>query len=246
MENRKKRIKRRRNSQFHMGGDVMNRHPGIEMYVHSTQDGKVRRDMNKTIDQMGIVLNRVEERLEKKESVMLVGTSSEVGRMMERIYEDVDENKRVRVSRTWVSGMRTNYTNFKNYVTRFKATHDDRKTHAEKRWYELNRKGREGIVGLKMENGEETDGKGRPALIVFRNPNDHVVGRKEALRCGIPTVGLVDGDCKYSERLTYPIPGNDDSRVSQITFMRRLKGMFVKKMDENVDSDENEVKEEVK
>lgn len=232
MGNRKERIKLRRNNQFHRGGDVSNRHPGVEIYVHSKQDGKVIMDLNKTIDQLGIVLNRVEERNKKNESVILVGTSSEVGRMIERIYENVDENKRIRVSRTWVSGIRTNYTNFKNYVIRFKATHDDRKTHAEKRWYELNRKNREGIVGIKSTLGkrEDRDTKGRPGLIVFRNPNDHIVGRKEALRCGIPTVGLVDGDCKYSEILTYPIPGNDDSRVSQITFMRRLKSIYIEEM----------------
>lgn len=240
MENRKERIKLRRNNQFHRGGDVSSRHPNVEIYVHSKKDGKVIRDMNKTIDQLGIVLNRVEERNKKNETVMLVGTSSEVGRIMERIYENVDENKRIRVSRTWISGIRTNYTNFKNYVIRFKATHDDRKTHAEKRWYELNRKGRESIVGIKGTIGkrEDTDTKGRPALIVFRNPNDHIVGRKEALRCGIPTVGIVDGDCKYSERLTYPVPGNDDSRVAQITFIRRLKGIYMET--------EGEVKEVLK
>lgn len=219
------RLKLRMNNQFHRGGEVEKRHPGMEMYVHSKRNGKLIRDIEKTIDQLVIVLNRIENIFKNNESVIVVGTTSEGGRLIERMYEDVDSSKRIRVTRTWVSGIRTNYTSFQNYVLRFKATHDDRKSHAEKRWYELNRKGREGIVGITDSNQTELK-KERPGLIVFRNPNDHVVGRKEALRCGIPTVGIVDTDCKYSERLTYPVPGNDDSRVSQITVMRRIKRVY--------------------
>jgi len=215
------RLKLRMNNQFHRGGDVEKRYPGMEIYVHSKRNGKLIRDREKTIDQLTIVLSRIESIFKKNESVIVVGTTSELGRLIERIYADVDSKKRLRVTRTWVSGIRTNYTNFQNYVLRFKATHDDRKSHAEKRWYELNRKGREGRVGDHKELKKE-----RPGLIVFRNPNDHVVGRKEALRCGIPTVGIVDTDCKYSERLRYPVPGNDDSRLSQRRVMRRIKQVF--------------------
>ena len=223
---RNRRLKLRMNNQFHRGGEVEKMHPGIEIYVHSKRNGKLIRDREKTVDQLVIVLNRIENLLKNNESVIIVGTTSERGRLLERVYADVDSSKRIRVTRTWVSGIRTNYTNFQNYVLRFKATNEERKSHAEKRWYELNRKGREGMVGISDSNEKVEQKKERPGLIVFRNPNDHVVGRKEALRCGIPTVGRVDTDCKYSERLTYPVPGNDDSRGSQRTMIRRIKRVY--------------------
>ena len=220
-EKGKRRVKLRMNSQFHRGGEREKRHPGMEQYVHSKRNGKLVRDLEKSVEQLVIVLNRIEKRQKKNESVMVVGTTPELGRMRERVCADVDSNKRIRVTRTWMSGMLTNYTNFQNDVLRFKGTKEERKSASEKRWYESHRKGREGFVGLETGKGKKTGGL--PGLIVFRHPNDHGVGRKEARRCGIPTVGVVDTDCKYHDRLTYPVPGNDESRGSQRRIMRRRK-----------------------
>lgn len=233
-EQRKRRVKLRINSQFHRGGEIEKRYPGMEQYIHSKRNGKVIRDREKSVEQLVIVLNRIENREKKNESVMVVGTTPELGRIRERVCADVDSKKRIRVTRTWISGMLTNYSHFQNYVLRFKGTNEDRKSASEKRWYESHRKGREGFVGLdngmeRQESGSWASRKkkgGLPGLIVFRHPNDHGVGRKEAMRCGIPTVGVMDSDCKYSERLTYPVPGNDESRVSQMTLMRRRKKVY--------------------
>jgi len=234
-EQRSRRLKLRMNSQFHRGGEIEKRYPGMEEYVHSKRNGKLIRDREKSVDQLVIVLNRIEKREKKNESVMVVGTTAELGRRMERMCADVDSKKRIRVTRTWVSGMLTNYTNFQNYVLRFRGTKEERKSASEKRWYESHRKGREGFVvnaqsltGEEKAKGKKKSGSTLPGLIVFRHPNDHGVGRKEARRCGIPTVGVVDSDCKYTDRLTYPIPGNDESRVSQMTLMRRIKKVFEK------------------
>jgi small subunit ribosomal protein S2 len=197
------------------------RHPGRERYIHSKRNGKWILDRDKSVEQLGMVLKRVEQRMKKKESVMVVGTKEELGRVMERVFADVDSKKRIRVSRTWRSGMLTNYTKFQKDVIRLKEKQEERKSVSEKRWYDTHRKGREGLVG--REKGSK--GGSRPGLILFRHPNDHGVGRKEARRCGIPTAGIVDTDCVYTDRLTYPIPGNDDSRRSQIRLMRRRKNV---------------------
>lgn len=221
------------NNQFHRGGEIEKRYPGMEQYVHSKRNGKLRRDRDKSVEQLVIVLNRREKREQKGESVMIVGTTAELGRRRERICADVDAKKRIRVTRTWVSGMLTNYTNFQNYVLRFRGTKEERRSASEKRWYESHRKGREGFV-VSPTQGEEKGpskkkgGTGLPGVIVFRHPNDHGVGRKEAMRCGIPTVGIVDSDCKYRDRITYPIPGNDESRRAQRTIRRRVKKVFEK------------------
>ena len=233
-ENRKRRLKLRINSQFHRGGDIEKRYPGMEEYIHSKRNGKLIRDIEKSVEQLVIVLNRIKKREEKNESVIVVGTTPELGRMRERICVDVDSKKRIRVTRTWVSGMLTNYKHFRNYVLRYRGKNEEGKSGSEIRWYESHRKGREGFLGSGEKTKEGSDrqmkktGIALPGLIVFRHPNDHGVARKEARRCGIPTVGVVDSDCKYSERLTYPVPGNDESRVSQRTLRRRIKNGFLK------------------
>jgi len=144
-EQRKRRLKLRRKSQFHRGGEIEKRSPGIEEYIHSKRNGKVRRDREKSVEQLVIVLNRIEKRKEKNESVIVVGTTAELGRLRERICADVDSKRRIRVTRSWVSGMLTNYRNFQNYLLRLQGTKEERKTASEKRWYESHRKGREGL-----------------------------------------------------------------------------------------------------
>lgn len=149
----------------------------MERYVHSRRKGKVRRDRNQSVEQLGWVLKRREERTRHKRKVVVVGTRVEVGQRRERrqTHETRPENLE-RVTRSWLSGCLTNA-----------------------RKPEL------------------------PGLIVFRNPNDHGVGRKEARRCGVPTTGIVDSDCEYVDARTYPIPGNDESRAGQRRVTRRIR-----------------------
>lgn len=177
MNSRKKRRKRRKDLQFDRGGNQADRRPGMERYVHSRRKGKVRRDRNQTVEQLGHVLKRREERGRSKRKVVLVGTRVELGQRRERRKrnEKRPEN-RERVTRSWLSGTLTN-----------------------------------------AQKGE------LPGMIVFRNPNDHGVGRKEARRSGVPTAGRVDSDCEYVDLMTYPIPGNDESRAGQRRVTRRIR-----------------------
>lgn len=116
------------------------------------------------------------------------------------------EEEVVVVTEAWVSGRLTNNRGRSEYVKRKKArgmenrrergregkekggkgylegTHSKKGETKEHRWYEKNRKGREPWLGGKGK-------RRRPGVIVFRNPEEHEVGRREAQRCGIPTAG---------------------------------------------------------
>jgi len=242
----KRRIKTRIQTGFHRGGDEKYRTPFLESCVYSKRNGKWRRDIRKTVEQLVVVFNRIEHRRKKKESVILVGTTDDLGPRRERVFMKVDSKKRIRVSRTWISGILTNYTIFRNDRVRWKDYRDDLKSPSDKRWYENHRKGREGFAGrdVDMNNDKlvkhsilngikdkdamiETFKKvNRPGLIRFMHPNDHTVGIKEALRCGIPTAGIVNTDGNNTlSALTYPIPGNDKSRRSQLRLRRIRKNL---------------------
>jgi len=193
------------------------------------------RNRRKSVEQLGSVFKRIRERKKENLPVMVVGTTAELGRLRERVCQDVDSTKRMRVTRSWVSGMLTNYGEFQNFVMRLQGTKEERKTRSEKRWDESQRKGREGFVADPKLKGKEARKAGLPGLIIFRHPNDHGVGRKEASRCGIPTVGVADSDCQYRERLTYPVPGNDESREGLLTLVRRVKGRYLESDERSLD-----------
>lgn len=208
-ENRERRVKRRRESKFHRGGEKEQRAPGMERYVHSIRNGKVRRDRDYTVEQLVKVLNRIEKRREEDKKIRVVGTNQELGRRREGCRGGERKGKRKnreRVTRGWVSGLLTNYQKYmKNPRLRSE----------------------EGLVG-KQDRRKEKNWKRMkeiPGLIVFRHPNDHGVGRKEARRSGVPTVGIADSDCKYVDRRTYPVPGNDESREGQRRRRRRRRNL---------------------
>jgi len=193
MEGKKTSRQRRRNlrreNQFHRGGSKGGRKPERENSVHSRREGKVRRDRNQSVNQLGIVFKRIQQRKREKRKRIVVGTSPELGRLRERTRKEGKDPKRQVVTRGWVSGILTN---------------------------------------RRRQEKERTGGE-LPSLIVFRHPNDHGVGRKEARRCGIPTVGIADSDCEYMESLTYPIPGNDESRGGQRRRRRRIQNRWMGK-----------------
>ena len=207
---RETRVKLRRDSQFHRGGEKAQREPGMEAYVYSRRKGKVRRDRDQSVEQLVIVLNRMEKRRKENQKILVVGTSPELGRMRERMNREGGKGERKTrefVTRGWVSGLLTNYAKYASLPSMI--ADPETKT----------------LVG-KQDPNAKTNWKimkDLPGLIVFRHPNDHGVGRKEARRCGIPTTGIADSDCKYVDRRTYPIPGNDDSRAGQRRVTRRIR-----------------------
>jgi ribosomal protein S2 len=196
---RELRLKRRTETQVHRGGSQGQRHPGMEAYVHSRRGGKVRRDRNQTVEQLVILMKRREKRRREEKTLVVVGTTPELGRLRER------RAKKPKPSRGGAKGEAL------VYLTRGWVSGS------------LTNSGWEGTKPNQGKGvGRRTRGE-LPGLILFRHPNDHGVGRKEARRCGVPTAGLADSDCQYLERLTYPIPGNDESRAGQRRLRRRVE-----------------------
>ena len=191
-EKRERRVKLRRENQFHRGGRTSTRTKPMEKYVYGRRNGQVRRDRNQTVEQVERVLKRRKDRKDDHRKIRIVGTSSELGRLRERGEETVGKREgRERVTRGWVSGRLTN------------------------RWRQ-------------REGSQETRKRieDLPGLVRFRHPKDHGVGRNEARRCGIPTGGIADGDCECVDKLTYPIPGNDESRGGQRRRRKRIQNRW--------------------
>lgn len=53
----------------------------------------------------------------------------------------------------------------------------------------------------------------KPDLIVVLNPTENRTVLNEAMKCRVPTIGIIDTDSEPS-LVTYPVPGNDDSSRS--------------------------------
>lgn len=137
--------------------------------------------------QLEAVRKRVVKRRGKGETVRRVGTGRRAGgrRKGMDVESKKGKGKVVKVTEAWVSGRLTNNEGLSTYVKRKKEAEKrggGEEVGREDRWYEKNRKGRDGRLEAN---------KKRPGLMVVRNPGEQGVARKEAVRCGIPTVGRV-------------------------------------------------------
>ena len=65
-----------------------------------------------------------------------------------------------------------------------------------------------------------------PDLAIFLSVPPSKTAIKEVAMCNIPSIGIVDSDCNPS-RITYPIPGNDDT-PSAMRLYCRLFGDVIK------------------
>lgn len=63
---------------------------------------------------------------------------------------------------------------------------------------------------------------GNPQLIILFNRKGSEGAIREAARCNIPVIAVVDSDCSLYG-VSYPIPGNDDNLKAQFLYMSLLK-----------------------
>lgn len=132
---------------------------------------------------------------EKGELVMVVGTGERLG----NIRKKSNRKGVVVVTDGWVSGRLTNHKEYVKYAKKHKIGVEV--SVKSLRWYETKRGGIE--WWLRGQNG-------MPGLVVFRNGEKHKVGMKEAMICGIPTVGMVSGsESEVEHMITYGITHGD-------------------------------------
>ena len=169
-------------------------------------------------EQRGSRRKRVVSRREKDQLVIMVGTGRiPGGRRKSRARKENGEELEgvVMVTEVWVSGRLTNNKGRSDYVRRKRSSGAVGGAKAERR-YARKRKG--------MEKWLSEEQRKRPGRVVFRNPEDHEVARKEARRCGIPTVGRVTKKRKKDRvpRRTYGRP-RDQGKEGKVVRGRRRK-----------------------
>lgn len=88
-----------------------------------------------------------------------------------------------------------------------------------------------------------------PDLCIFLNTYDHAIQRhsciREAAQCLIPTIAIVDSNVMPS-LITYPVPGNDDSKVSIELYCDLFKKAILRgkqKQKEDLEKEQQEQKQ---
>lgn len=183
----------------HLGHSKAAWRPSTQPFIFGEYDNIHLIDLNETIIQLKRACKVVKGVASKGGLILYVGTSKS-GEQHRALEEGAKRSKGYYVSKRWIPGTITNFTEVTKQVGSNDRTEIDMQDIPTKR---------------KLSE-EESEKLIKPDLVVILNPVENRNCIDECIKLRIPTIGLCDTNMEPS-LLTYPIPCNDDSmRVSSL------------------------------
>lgn len=193
----------------HFGHKTSRWHPKMAPYIHSKREGTYIIDLTKTVSALETALAFLEKTSEAGKQILIVGTKRQAREIAEKLAE---ETKMPYVTERWLGGMLTNKNTIGGrvkYLKDLEAKMESGQLASKYNKLELQRF-QEEIDDMNHIYGGIKNMAVRPgALFIFDVITDQNAV-KEAIKLGIPVVGLTDTNADPSD-ITYPIPANDDA-----------------------------------
>ncbi|ACT69867.1 ribosomal protein S2 [Neorickettsia risticii str. Illinois] len=192
----------------HLGHKTRFWNPKMVSYIYGTSNAKTHIvDLQKTVPMLRTALKAISDVAANSGRVLFVGTKMQA---CDIIKEEAMRCGQHYVNLRWPSGMFTNWNTVSKSVKKLvhyeKLLEQEGDVLSKKERLSINRK-RERIE--KYLGGVRKMG-GLPSIIFVIDPKKEHIAVEEAWKLGIPVVAVVDTNCDPS-KITYSIPGNDDS-----------------------------------
>lgn len=195
-------------SGVHFGHQTRKWDPRMKQFIFSERNGIHIIDLQKTIAAIRQAYDVSRKTVLAGKSILFVGTKKQAQVAIET------EAKRCGmyfVSNRWPGGMLTNFETIKKSILRLKKIEkmevDGTFDSLTKK--EISKLNREKMI-LEKNYGGIKDMKELPGLLFVVDTMKEAIAVKEARKCGIPIIAVVDTNCN-PDVVDYPIPGNDDA-----------------------------------
>jgi small subunit ribosomal protein S2 len=192
----------------HFGHQTKRWNPKMKPYIFAERNGVHIIDLQKTVVCMEKAYEVVRDISSNGGKVLFVGTKKQA---YEVVKTEAERCGMPYVNQRWLGGLLTNFQTVRRSVEKLKRLREERDsgmwesyTKRERKHLEIELNRLEKYVGG-IENLTSL-----PDLLFVIDTKKEENAVKEAIRLGIPIVGIVDtnGD---PEIIDYPIPGNDDA-----------------------------------
>lgn len=230
----------------HFGHQTQRWNPKMKRYIFGERNGIYIIDLAKTLTQLKLALNVIQDTVTQHRSILFVGTKKAAKVLIRECAEKCGE---FYVCERWLGGMLTNLTTLRQSIKKLEriekriATGGDGLTKKElslltKDQIKLD-KNLSGVRAMKKP----------PGLLVIVDPSKEDIAVLEAKKLGIPIMALVDTNCN-PDPIDYVIPCNDDAQRSIKLILETLtQGVIDKKnemhfFDEKEDGSEQEGSEQ--
>jgi len=192
----------------HFGHQKHRWNPRMGRYIFGARNGIHILDLQQTVPLLRTAMQAVRDIAASGGRVLFVGTKRQAS---ETVAEAARISGQYYVNHRWLGGMMTNWRTISNSIKRLKVV-DEQLASGEssgltkKELLQLTRerdKLERALGGIKEMGG-------LPDIIVVVDTNKEELAIQEAVKLGIPVIGVIDSNSS-PEGITYPIPGNDDA-----------------------------------
>ena len=192
----------------HFGHQKHRWNPRMGRYIFGARNGIHILDLQQTVPLLRTAMQAVRDIAASGGRVLFVGTKRQAS---EAVAEAARISGQYYVNHRWLGGMMTNWRTISNSIKRLKVVDEqlasgDSSGLTKKELLQLTRerdKLERALGGIKEMGG-------LPDIIVCIDTNKEELAIQEAVKLGIPVIGVIDSNSSPAG-ITYPIPGNDDA-----------------------------------
>jgi len=192
----------------HFGHQTRRRDPRMKPYIYGARHGVTIFDLTLTMRKLAEACEFLRQTTANGGDILFVGTKRQAQTVIRKAAEKTNMHF---VVHRWLGGM---LTNNRVISTRVKSLLELRRMNESGALDELPNKEEAG-KRREMQKLERTLGgivnmRKLPSAMVVIDVMHEDIAVREARKCGIPVVALIDSNCN-PEPIDYPVPGNDDA-----------------------------------
>jgi len=209
----------------HFGHQRHRWNPKMKRYIFEERNGIYIIDLAKTLQQVRNAVEVVKETVEKRKSILFVGTKKQAKIVIRECAEQCGE---FYVCERWLGGMLTNLSTIRQSVKTLEriekrlTTGGDGLTKKE-----ISLLGKEQIKLDRNLSGIRAMRK-PPGLVIVVDPSMEHIAVAEANKLGIPVMALVDTNCD-PDPIDYVIACNDDALKSIKLILKAITAAIIEK-----------------
>ncbi len=216
----KKDLQEMLKSAVHFGHATTKWNPKMKPYIHGVKQGVHVFDLNKTAKMLADAEKFLTDSAKAGKTILFVSTKQQATELVKAAAEDC---KCPYVTQKWVPGLITNFRTIKQRIKYLKQLKDETATGEIEKYTKKDiSKLKKTMTKLEAALGGVQELKKVPDILVVLDVHRDKIAVTEASRAGTMVVGICDSNADPA-KITYPIPGNDDSIKSITYILNKLK-----------------------
>jgi small subunit ribosomal protein S2 len=194
---------------IHFGHQTRRWNPKMQRFIFGQRNGIYIIDLQKTLRQLTKAYLCVRDRVADGGHVLFVGTKKQA---QEGVAREAQRCGMYYVNNRWLGGALTNWETIRQSIRKLEQLEEADVSGKLEEQFTKKEAGKKRKQGAKLEKNLRGIRKmpGLPSVMFVIDAKKEAIAVREAARCGIPCIGIVDTNCD-PDVVPIPVPGNDDA-----------------------------------